>query len=556
MSAGGRRRKSVRIGPTMPAQAQTSTTLADSAGAAASAGGFLASIDAASGRVVAQIPATPADAIPQLMVRAREAQKSWAEKSLRERCGYLRRIRDVIYERRDEVTNAVSLETGKPHVEAVFADLIIALDCADFLARQAPEWLRPERVPHHNLGVKAKSGSLYFQPYGVVAIISPWNYPFSIPMAQILPGLVSGNAILLKPSELTPHVGELIARIMDAAGVPSGVVQVLEGAAAVGAALIEANPDKVFFTGSVATGKRIAEACARRLIPSSLELGGKDAMVVLADADLDIASSAAIWGGLMNCGQTCISVERIYVEEAISKPFIEQCVEKARKLRLGPPTDKDAEIGPLIRVAQLETVEEQLRDAVARGAQVIAGGKRRDDLGRSFLEPTVVTNVDHSMKVMREETFGPVIAIQAVKSAEEAIRLSNDSEFGLSASVWTKDSAMGRDVARRIRAGSVMVNDVASYYGIAEAPHGGRGASGWGRSHSRFGLLEMVQVKYVDVDLLPRTPKAWWFGYSENLAAAADSFVDFLFAPRWARRMAALGGSRGALGTVFRGHRI
>jgi len=539
----------------MSAQTQASTIAPNSAAAATNAG-LVASIDAASGRVVSQIPATSPEAVPRLMAQAREAQKSWAAKSLRERCGYLRKIRDAIYERRDEVTNAISLETGKPHVEAVFAELMLALDSADFLARQAPEWLRPEPVPHHNIGVKAKSGSLYFQPFGVLAIISPWNYPFSIPMAQILPALVAGNAVLLKPSELTPHVGEVIAKIISAAGIPSGVVQVLQGGGAVGAALVESNPDKVFFTGSVATGKRIAEACARRLIPSSLELGGKDAMLVLADADLEIASSAAVWGGFMNCGQTCISVERIYVEQTIAQPFLEKCLEKTRKLRLGPPSDKDAEIGPMIRVTQLEKVEEQLRDATARGAQVLTGGNRRSDLGPSFLEPTVVTNVDHSMQLMREETFGPVIAIRPVKSADEAVDLANDSEFALSASVWTKDAAKGREIAQRIRGGSVMINDVASYYGICEAPHGGSGASGWGRSHSRFGLLEMVQVKYVDIDRLPRTPKSWWFGYNENLAAAADSFVDYLFAPRWSRRMAALANPRGVLGTVIRRHRI
>ncbi len=539
----------------MSAQTQTSTIAPDSA-AGSSSPGFVASIDAASGRVVSQIPATSPEAVPRLMAQAREAQKSWAAKSLRERCSYLRKIRDAIYGRRDEVTNAISLETGKPHVEAVFAELMLALDSADFLARQAPEWLRPEPVPHHNIGVKAKSGSLYFQPFGVLAIISPWNYPFSIPMAQILPALVAANAVLLKPSELTPHVGEVIAKIIAAAGIPTGVVQVLQGGGAVGAALVESNPDKVFFTGSVATGKRIAEACARRLIPSSLELGGKDAMLVLADADLEIASSAAVWGGFMNCGQTCISVERIYVEQAIVQPFLEKCLEKTRKLRLGPPSDKDAEIGPMIRVTQLEKVEQQLRDATSRGAQVLTGGNRRSDLGPSFLEPTVVTNVDHSMQLMREETFGPVIAIRPVKSADEAVALANDSEFALSASVWTSNAAKGQEIAQRIRGGSVMINDVASYYGICEAPHGGSGSSGWGRSHSRFGLLEMVQVKYVDVDRLPRTPKSWWFGYNENLAAAADSFVDYLFAPRWSRRMAALANPRGALGTVFRRHRI
>ncbi len=540
----------------MSAPTRASAVESDAGVRAFPSAGFVASIDAASGEVVERIPATAPESVPQSMARARAAQKSWAAKSVRQRCTYLRKIRDAIYEHREEVTAAISLETGKPHVEAVFAELLLALDSADFLVRQAPEWLRPEAVPHHNIGVKAKSGSLYFQPFGVLTIISPWNYPFSIPMAQILPALVAGNAILLKPSELTPRVGEVIAKIIAAAGTPTGLVQVLQGGGALGAAIIEANPDKVFFTGSVATGKRIAEACARRLIPTSLELGGKDAMLVLADADLEIASSAAIWGGFMNCGQSCISVERIYVEESIAQPFIERCVEKSRKLRLGPPSDRDAEIGPMIRATQLEKVEEQLRDAVAHGAQIAVGGNRRTELGPTFFEPTVVTKVDQAMQLMREETFGPVIAIRPVKSADEAVALTNDSEFALSASIWTSDAAKGRAVAQQIRAGSVMINDVASYYGITEAPHGGSRSSGWGRSHSRFGLLEMVQVKYVDVDLLPRTPKSWWFGYNDNVATAADRFVDFLFAPRWTRRMAALAGTRGALGTVFRRHRI
>ena len=540
----------------MVAQSGTAKIEPDASASAFPAAGFVASVEAASGEVVEQIPAMAPESIPQLMARAREAQKSWAAKSVRQRCGYLRKIRGAIYEHRNEITAAISLETGKPHVEAVFAELLLALDSADFLARQAPEWLRPEAVTHHNIGVKAKSGSLHFQPFGVLAIISPWNYPFSIPMAQILPALVAGNAVLLKPSELTPRVGEVIAKIIVAAGIPTALVQVLQGGGALGAAIIEANPDKVFFTGSVPTGKRIAEACARRLIPTSLELGGKDAMLVLADADIEIASSAAVWGGFMNCGQTCISIERIYVEDAIAQPFIERCVEKSRKLRLGPPSDRDAEVGPMIRAAQLEKVEEQLRDAVAHGAQIAAGGNRRTELGPTFFEPTVVTNVDQSMQLMREETFGPVIAIRPVKSAGEAVALANDSEFALSASIWTRDAAKGRAIAGQIRAGSVMINDVASYYGITEAPHGGSRSSGWGRSHSRFGMLEMVQVKYVDVDLLPRTPKSWWFGYNEDVAAAADRFVDFLFAPRWMRRMAALAGTRGALGTVFRRHRI
>ncbi len=514
------------------------------------------SINPATQEVNARFEITqPAD-LPAIFERARSAQKVWAARSLRERCTMLRGLRDAIFARREEIADVVTREAGKPRVEAIFAEVLLALDTADFLARQAPRWLRPERVPHHNLAMKAKSGWMEFSPLGVVAIISPWNYPFSIPMAQVIPALAAGNAVLLKPSELTPWCGLLVGELVEQAQFPHDLVQILQGGGEIGAAIVEAGPDKVFFTGSVATGQRIAEACAKNLIPSVLELGGKDAMIVLADADLDVASSAAVWGGFMNCGETCISVERIYVEQPVAARFTELCVSKTKKLRVGPASDPDVEIGPMIRLRQLEKVEAQLRDASARGAQILTGGNRRPDLGQNFLEPAVVAQVEHSMQLMREETFGPVIAIQAVASAEAAIALANDSPFALSASVWTSDARRGREIASCIRAGSVMINDVASYYGISEAPHGGPGASGWGHTHSRLGLLEMVQVKYVDVDRLPGVRKSWWFGYTNELAAAAGAFVESLFAPSWKQRLAAATRKRGARGVIFRRDRI
>ncbi|MGA8674435.1 MAG: aldehyde dehydrogenase family protein [Candidatus Acidiferrales bacterium] len=514
------------------------------------------SINPATQEINARFAITQPNELRAIFERARAAQQEWSARPLRERAAMLRVLRDAIFARRDEIADIITREAGKPRVEAIFAELLLALDTADFLARQAPRWLRPERVPHHNLAMKAKTGWMQFSPLGVVAIISPWNYPFSIPMAQVIPALVAGNAVLLKPSELTPWCGQLVGELVEQAKFPAGIVQVLQGGGEIGAAMIEAEPDKVFFTGSVATGRRIAEACAKKLIPSVLELGGKDAMIVLADADLDVASSAAVWGGFMNCGETCISVERVYVEQAIVERFTQLCVTKTKKLRVGPATDRDVEIGPMIRLRQLEKVEAQLLDAAARGAQILTGGNRRADLGPNFLQPAVVTQVDNSMQLMREETFGPVIAIQPVANTEEAIALANDSPFALSASVWTSDASRGKQIASRIRAGSVMINDVASYYGIAEAPHGGPGASGWGHTHSRLGLLEMVQVKYVDVDRLPRIPKSWWFGYTKELAAAAGHFVEALFAPSWRQRLLAATAKRGARGVIFRRDRI
>jgi len=512
------------------------------------------SIDPATGEVIARFEVTSASEVPRIVERARRVQPEWAKKPIGERCAQLRRLGEVLYARRLELAELVMRETGKPRLEALLTDVLMSVETAHYYAAHAARLLRPERVPHHNPAVKAKSGWIQYEPYGVIGVISPWNYPLAIPLGQIAPAVVAGNAVVLKPSELTPWCGALGEELFAQAGFPAGLVQVIQGGGDVGGALVEAAPDKMVFTGSVATGKQVAEACARRLIPSVLELGGKDAMIVLADADVEVASSAAVWGSFTNCGQACLSVERIYVERPVAETFSRRCVEKTRRLKLGPGSDPDTEVGPMIRISQVERVEEQLRDAVARGARILAGGRRRPDLGPCYFEPTVVADVDHTMRLMQEETFGPVLALRAVESAQEAVALANDSRFGLAASIWTRDARRGRELAGRINAGAVMVNDVASYYGICEAPHGGRGASGWGRAHSRFGLLETVQVKYVDVDRLPRRPKSWWYGYNEELGVAVDRFFEFLFAPsrrrRWSRGLDALRRN------IFRGHRI
>jgi succinate-semialdehyde dehydrogenase/glutarate-semialdehyde dehydrogenase len=295
----------------------------------------------------------------------------------------------------------------------------------------------------------------------------------------------------------------------------------------------------------------VAEACSKLLIPSVLELGGKDAMIVLADANLEVASSAAVWGSYTNCGQVCLSVERLFVEQAAAEKFTALCAEKTKKLRLGPGSDPATDVGPLIRPHHVQRMSDLVHDAVSRGAKVLCGGNARPELGPNFFEPTVISGVDSSMKLFQEETFGPILAIQVVKDAKEAVVRANDSQFALAASVWTKNTIRGMALAVELRAGAVMVNDAISYFGIAEAPHGGCGASGWGRTHGQAGLLEMVQMKYIDVDGLPRSEKPWWYRYGADLERAADAFLQFEFS---GGIRAKLRNARSAMKTFFRDH--
>ena len=508
------------------------------------------SIDPATGRVCASFEGTLPQELPQLLMNARAAQAGWAKRSTEERCSHIAALKKKILEARNELADAVVRESGKPRAEALFADVFISLDTADYFAEQGAELLRPATIPHHSTAAKAKSGTLRYEPLGVLGIISSWNYPLAIPMSQIIPAVAAGNAVLCKNSDFTPQCGALIERLFIDAGFPQNVVTVVQGGGEVGQALIDAAPDKVIFTGSVATGRQVAEACAKKLIPSVLELGGKDAMVVLADADLDVASSAAVWGSYTNCGQVCLSVERLFVEQAVGEKFAALCVAKARKLRLGPGSDPATDVGPLIRPQHVQRMSDLIADAVSRGAKVLCGGVPRPDLGPGFFEPTVVTGVDASMKLFQEETFGPILAIQVVPDAKEAIQRANDSPFALAASIWTKNKTLGLSLAAGLRAGAVMVNDAISYFGIAEAPHGGCGASGWGRTHGKAGLLEMVQMKYIDVDLLPRRQKPWWYRYGADLERAADAFLLFEFGGLPAR----IRNARGAMKTFFRSH--
>ena len=495
------------------------------------------STNPATGEVLREFESASSAEVQEAVTRARDAQPGWQGTGVRKRLAIIKKFQQLLNERKQHVARVITSEAGKPLAEALLTEILVVLDAARFLLEETYGFLRVQPLPHGNLATKLKSGRLIREPYGVIGIISPWNYPFSIPATETLAALATGNAIVLKPSELTPLCALELASLLHDAGVPEAVFQVVIGEGQAGAALIESGIGKLIFTGSVATGRRIAQTAAARLLPVVLELGGKDPMIVLDDADIDVASSGAVWGAFVNAGQACLSVERCYVHRSIYDAFVSVCVEKTKRLRVGNGADPNTDIGPLIREPQLHTVAQHVEDARSRGARVMTGGERLTSLGPNFYSPTVLADVTHEMLVMRKETFGPVLPVMAFHSDAEAIRLANDSEYGLAASVWTRDRARGEKIARQINAGTVMVNDAVSCFGISEAPHGGVKASGIGRTHGRFGLEEMVSTKYLDIDLWPRTKKPWWYLYGAGLSEASGGLLDFQFARGIGRRL-------------------
>ena len=449
----------------------------------------------ADGGVVGRVPNLTAEQVAGLVRRARAAQAEWAARSPRDRARLLHRFRRRLADRADEAAALSSRESGKLLYEALIGDVLPCLDLARFYARRVGRVMRAESVRSWMI---TKKGRVEREPFGVVGIISPWNFPVVNPMRAVLAALVTGNTVVLKPSEMSPLSMLLIREIASEAGIPEDVFLVATGDGGTGRALVEADIDKISFTGSVSTGRSVAEAAARRLLPVVLELAGKNAMVVLADADLARAVNLAAMGAYWNAGQICIAVERVYVEAAIYDEFLDRVVRETESLVVANRSEPDADIGALTTQAQVERLERQLRDARSKGARVLTGGRALEGPGRHFA-PTVVADVDHSMAIMREESFGPVMPIMKVADAEEAIRLANDSPYALAASIWTR-RRRGERMVRRLRAGMVSVNDVLFHGAMAGLPFGGMGDSGYGRVHGEEGLREMTQTRAVLVD--------------------------------------------------------
>ncbi|MDX6476360.1 MAG: hypothetical protein QOH95_1871 [Gaiellaceae bacterium] len=474
---------------------------------AVAATGELRVVNPASLELVGTVETTDPMAVQELVSEARLAQEAWGEAAPDDRRALLVRVAETVLERADEIADTVVAETGKPRVEAFTTELFPALDALVWLARQAPRLLAPERVGFPQLHLKHKRASIHYEPIGVVAVIAPWNFPFAIPFTQVAYALAAGNAVVLKPSELTPLSGAFVAQLFADAGAP---VRLAQGDGAVGEALVQARGvGKVLFTGSSEVGRLVAASAGEHLVPVTLELGGKDPMLVLDDADLARAVDGALWGSFMNCGQVCSGVERIYVQGALYEPFVEELTRKAREL----------ELGPLISEEQRDKVAALVDDAVARGARVLLGATAPSGTGW-FYEPTVLADVPRESRIEHDETFGPVVTVARVADDDAAVRAANDSAFALGASVWTGDSDRAQRVAHRLRAGTVWHNDHAYSYASSQATWGGRGESGFGRTHSKHGLYDLTSPKFVDRDS-GRVPVPWWFPYDDQ---AADAF--------------------------------
>lgn len=469
---------------------------------------------------IGEIEVQTAEDVRAALEQARKAQPAWAEAGFEERGRVLRRAVQVLLARQDDFVATIARETGKPEFEALSAEVLAGCDSLEFWAKRARRILADRTVSLHLM--KSKKLRLVYKPLGVVGIITPWNFPFVLALNPTAQALMAGNAVVLKPSEVTPFAGRLVEELFREAGLPEGLLQCVTGDGTTGAALVEAGADKIHFTGSVRTGRKVAEACGRQLIPCTLELGGKDPMIVCGDADLERAASGAVYGAFANAGQICVSTERVYVVDAVADEFLRRVVELTGRLRQG--AGGEADVGPLIWPHQLSVVERHVEDAVRRGARVLTGGRRNPAFEGLFYEPTVLAEVDHEMLVMREESFGPLMPVMRVRDEAEALRLANDSRYGLNANVWTRDKRRGLELARQIQSGCAVVNDCMITYGIPESPFGGVRESGIGRVNGELGLEGYCSVQSIVVDRFGSKSELIWFPYDARKA-------------RWLRRL-------------------
>jgi len=478
--------------PTTTSKSEATTTAAPSGNGARPS--RMDSVNPRTGEILGSFEVMEAGAVSERVERARARQLAWAARTPDERGRHLLRVRASLVDAGPEITRISAEETGKP-IATAYYELMAACAMLTWASRNVAKALASHTLPSYP--VATKRAHVQYQPFGVIGLISPWNYPIGIPFQTLPYALGAGNTVVLKPSELATLTGIRIAEAINAAGVE--LVHVVTGDGPTGEALVRAPVDKISFTGSPGTARHILRAAADSLTPSILELGGKDPMIVLPDADPETAARAATAAAFFNAGQTCMSTERAIVCEPIHDEFVRRAALIADKLRVGP--DEDSQVGPLTRAGQLEVLEARIRDAVSKGARVIAGGSARDDLGHgTYLRPTVLDRVTPDMAIFHEESFGPILSVVRAADTEEAIRLANTSTMGLSASVFTTDADLGRLVASMIEAGGVNVNDVMLGAAMAAVPFGGTKNSGFGRLQGIEGFRAFSQSKTITED--------------------------------------------------------
>jgi len=476
--------------------------------------GTLAVYEPGSGKLLGEVRVATAAQVRETVQAARAAQPEWARKSFAARREVLLRFKDLLLDRAAEFCDHLTRENGKTRNESLFMEVLPVADAAHYYGNHAQKLLREEKISLHLF--PHKKSYLRRHPRGIIGIISPWNYPFSIPAADAIAALMAGNAVVVKPSEFTPIILEKTRALFEEAGLPRGLFGVVQGKGDVGAELIRSGINMVIFTGSVATGKKVNVAAAEQMIPCVLELGGKDPAIVLADADVESAARKIAWGAFANSGQTCASVERVYVHESIAKPFTEKVTELARKLRQGEPNQHEVDVGAMTTQAQVEIVKRHLDEARQRGAKVLVGGEITvTPEGARFVQPTVLVGTTQDMAIVREETFGPMLPIMTFKSEDEAIKLANDSSYGLSAYVFTKDRAKADRIANQLIAGTVMHNDTLYTHAATETPWGGVKSSGLGRVHGKHGIQDLCEVRHVNLERID-FPAFWYYPYSRK----------------------------------------
>ena len=482
----------------------------------------------ATGEVIATVPDLGPEVVAQLAARGRAAQPEWEAYGFEGRARVMLRAQKWLMDNAERVVETIVSETGKTYEDAQFAEIGYAGNAFGFWAKEAQGYLADEHVKSSQLLVKGKKLVLRYRPIGLVGVIGPWNYPLTNSFGDCIPALMAGNSVILKPSEVTPLTSLLLADALRECGLPENVLQIATGRGQTGAALVE-NADMIMFTGSTRTGRKVAVGAAERLIPVSLELGGKDPMIVLADADLERAANFAAYYSMQNAGQTCISIERVYVEEPVYDEFVAKVTEKVRALRVGKPEGYGSvEVGAITFPPQLEIIKDHVADAREKGARVLTGGHELQGPGR-FYEPTVLVDVDHTMKIMTEETFGPTLPIMSVRDADEAVELANSSPYGLGSSVFTRDTKRGEAIARRLEAGAANVNDAMINYTVLELPMGGAKASGLGSRHGAGGVRKYSTQQAIVVTRLGMKKELFMYPYKPRTSRLLARLFKLLY---------------------------